>query len=117
MPSPTLVIRPTQMALLADQVDQTFLDGLVEQFARLYPDIAGIRDRITAIMSRAHRYGIRGQDDIGWFVGLDFARGHEWEQLPGMEWALDILDNPRVDMAGRRFRLEKWMRKWDSNGV
>jgi hypothetical protein len=111
-----LVIRPTQMALLGKEVERHFIDGLADQFARLYPNVEDVRDRVIAAIDRARGYEMRSRDDIEWFVDLDLRRGFEWEKQPEMNWALEILDNPGVDPAGRRFRLEKWLRKWDGNG-
>lgn len=115
MPDPILTIRHAQLSHLGDHMERKFIDGLVEHFARLYPDVEAIRERVTAAVDRARGYAITPRDDIKWFVTLDMDRGPEWEKQPDMDWALDILDNPAVDPAGRRFRLEKWIRRWDGD--
>ena len=115
MSAPVLVIRPSQMSHFRDHLERKFIADLEEHYARLYPDVAAIRDRVTAAVDRARGYAFATRDDIEWFVALDLERGPEWEKQPEMDWAMDILDNPAADPAGRRFRLEKWIRRWDGD--
>lgn len=103
------------MSLLGREVEKVFIDGLIAQFSRSHPDAGNLPDRIPATVARARAYGFSSDDDLEWFVALDFDRGFEWEKQPEMNWFLDILDNPAVDPAGRRFRVEKWLRRWDEN--
>lgn len=110
-----LTIRLPQLATLGQDVERRFTDDLVARFLDLLPDQISLRQRINDARRRGARYGVRSNDDIEWFVELDLRRGHEWELHPDMSWALDLLSNPAVDLLGRRFRLEKLLRKWDAN--
>jgi hypothetical protein len=73
---------------------------------------ANLARRIANALDRARRYGLRSDADCEWFVELDLRIGENWEVAPGMDWALEILDNPEVDALSRRYRLEKRMKKW-----
>lgn len=106
-----LTIRHAQLAVLGQDVAQRFVDGLAQRFSARYPAAQNLRPRIVACQQRASGYAITDNDDLHWFVNLDLLLGHQWELAPAMRWALDILDSPAVDIAGRRYRLEKGLQK------
>lgn len=109
-----LLIRPAQMVILRKDADKRFFEGLQDNFARLYPDTQDMPARISGAILRAKTYELTSDQDLEWFIELDLQRGREWERAPEMSGALEILDNPGVDSVGRRFRLEKWLRRWDA---
>ena len=109
-----LTIRTPQLSVLGQDVDRRFVDLLVERFLPLLPDSVALRERILSARQRCAGYGVLANQDLEWFVELELTRGPEWELQPAMQWSLAFLDNPKVDLAGRRFRLEKMLKKWDA---
>ena len=108
---PLLKIRAEQMAALSGEVERNDLDEVIVRFSALHPEIDDMRARIDAILKRARKYGFTRNDAfIDWFIELDLARGFEWELIPEMDCALDILNHPEVDPSGKRSRLEKLLR-------
>ena len=110
-----LIIRAAQMAVLAADARLRFVEELIRSLSRSFPAESNLSDRVLSTVKRARLYGFTASDDVEWFVNLDFARGHEWETMPDMDRSFEILDNADVDPAGRRFRLEKWLRKCDGH--
>jgi hypothetical protein len=108
-----LLIRSQQMKVFESEMERRFIDRMVETFSRSHKQIESLRERIRKAATRSREYGIQADPDIQWFVALDLDRGASWETVPGMEWALDILDSPGVEVSGLRFRLEKRLQKWD----
>ncbi len=106
-----LTVRHAQLAALGRDVGQRFVDDLTQRFSALYPAAQNLGPRIVACQARALGYAITENDDVHWFVQLDLRLGPEWELAPAMRWALDILDSPAVDIAGRRYRLEKGLQR------
>ena len=116
MPVPLLTIRSAQMSVFRKEKQRRFRDALRDRIAREYPHIEPGDDRVENALRRGAKYGLRTEEDLDWFVDLDLQRGAEWERQPDMDWVLEILDNPEVAPAGRRFRLEKQLKRWDSYG-
>lgn len=114
MTTPMLTVRSSQLSVLGHDVDQRFIDSLVARFLHLLPDPVALRERILSARQRCARYGVLANQDLEWFVELELTRGPEWELQPAMNWTLEFLDNPKVDLAGRRFRLEKLLKRWDA---
>ena len=110
---PLLIIRQEQLRALAADVDRRRLDRFVTDFEASHPHIENCRERVLSAVKRARLYGIREKHDLQWFIALDLNRGPAWETQPGLEWALSIIDSPETDVAGRRFRLEKQLTRWD----
>lgn len=110
-----MTIRSSQLRVLGLDVDRRFIDDLVAFYQHLLPDPITLRQRVNDARQRGVRYGVQSSHDIDWFVELDLRRGSAWELQPDMAWALDMLDNPAVDLMGRRFRLDKLLHKWDAN--
>lgn len=116
MPVPLLTIRSAQMSVFRKEKQRRFRDALRERVEREYPHVEAGDGRVENALRRAEKYGLRADEDLDWFVDLDLERGAEWERQPEMDWVLEILDNPEVAPSGRRFRLEKQLRKWDGYG-
>ena len=110
-----LIIRSSQLHAVASGFRKERLDELLQQFAERHAGIAGVEDRVLNAVARASRYGLRDLDDVEWFATLDLVRGENWEADPAMQWAREILQSSEVDPAGRRFRLNKLLRRWDTD--
>lgn len=107
-----LTIRDEQMLVLAQDLDDRFIDRLTADFAALHSGAQNLRGRILQARQRAGWYGIFRNEDAAWFIGLDLKFGAEWELRFEMGFALNILENSGSDLAGRRFRLDKALAKW-----
>jgi hypothetical protein len=104
------------MALLRLDAERRWLEDLCLRMELAHPWVHDLRERVKRAIDRGRRYELIRDSDIEWFVDLDLRRGPEWEREAEMDWALEVLDNPGVDAAGKRFRLEKRIRRWDGDG-
>jgi len=97
-----LVIRKEQMAALQKVMEKRFEDWLVSHLRTDYPeetadlDDNAIRERIRYGIARAEGYGIQDDRHIVGYVELMFEIGVDFEDMPDMLWARQILDDPDI---------------------
>jgi hypothetical protein len=92
-----LILRKTQLEILAEHSRQSFEDRLVQYLSQAVPlefENTGedrVRELIRGGMQRAEGYDIVDEIDVTHFVELMLAIEPEWEFAPHRQWACDIL--------------------------
>lgn len=100
-----LIIREAQMRAFEAAMRQAFEDRMVLDLAM--PDESAARQLIRYGIEKCLGYGIDIEADMQLFLQLMATRSPDFEQEPGMSWALGMLRQPDLSGSAKASTLFK----------
>lgn len=108
-----LTIRTSQLHTLGEFAQGQFIDELVDQVHRFFPDAGGalapdiLRRKLGKCIERAATYHLFSRQHVSRFINLAAVYGWEYDSDPALRWMHSILTDTRLVSPGER--LERLM--------